>query len=409
MESIKKILGSIFARISVTHKWQQDFLFEMFELVFSIQGRVNYSNLARYSKYNESTFRRNFKKFFDWLNFNLQIMYLAGVRLSDSFSEVIAVVDCSYISKAGRKTFGLDYFFSGVAGRNKKGLEVSLLSLVDVKSAKAWALDIVQTPGGLSRKEGTNGEYTRIDFYLEQILDLLPKLMTISYFVADGYYAKTKVFNTLSQQGKFLITKLRPDANLRFLYKGSHPKGKKGPKTKYAGKVIWKQLDLRKWQSIGLDFKFPHLKIYSQILNAPYFKRNFRIVLLVNTRTNKYIVLCCTDLHLNPRTIVQYYQLRFKIEFLFRDAKQFTGLNHCQARDEQSMDFHFNLSLAAINLAQLHLLLDSTNKSMNSFVRKAYNSKLVNWLFSQLSSEAKFYLNQPQLQTVLNFGCMQRY
>ncbi len=408
MESIKKILESIFVRISVTHKWQQDFLFEMFELIFSIQGRVNYSNLARYSKYNESTFRRNFKKFFDWLNFNLQIMYLAGLRLSDPISEIIAVVDCSYIPKAGKKTFGLDYFFSGVAGRNKKGLELSLLSLIDVKSAKAWALDIVQTPPGLSRKEGKSGEYTRIDFYLEQILDLLPKLKKISYFVADGFYAKTKVFNTLSAQGKFLITKLRPDANLRFLFKGIHPKGKKGPKTKYAGKVIWKQLDLRRWQSVGLDFKFPHLKIYTQVLNSPYFKRNFRVVLLINTRTNKYVLLSCTDLNLDARTIVQYYQLRFKIEFLFRDAKQFTGLTHCQARDEQSIDFHFNLSLAAINLVQLHLILDSTNTSMNSFVRKAYNSKLVNWLFSQLSSNAKFYLNHSQLQTVLNFGCMQR-
>jgi len=404
MESIKKILESIFVRISVTHKWQQDFLFEMFELIFSIQGRVNYSNLARFTKYNEITFRRNFKKFFDWLNFNLQIMYLAGLHLSD---QVIAVVDCSYIPKAGKKTFGLDYFFSGVAGRNKKGLEVSLLSLVDVKSAKAWALDIVQTPSGLSRKEGKLGEYTRIDFYLEQILDLLPKLKEINYFVADGFYAKTKVFNTLSRQGKFLITKLRPDANLRFLFKGVHPKNKKGPKTKYAGKVNWKQLDFRKWQSIGLDYKFSHLKIYTQILNSPHFKRDFRVVLLLNTKTNKYVLLTSTDLCLCARTIVKYYQLRFKIEFLFRDAKQFTGLTHSQTRDEQSLDFHFNLSLAAINLLQLHLLSDSTNKSMNSFVRKAYNSKLVKWLFSQLSSDAKFYLNRPQLKNVLNFGCMQ--
>jgi len=62
MKSIKEILESIFTRISVTHKWQQDFLLELFQLVFSVQGRINYSNLVRYSKYNESMFRRNFKK-----------------------------------------------------------------------------------------------------------------------------------------------------------------------------------------------------------------------------------------------------------------------------------------------------------------------------------------------------------
>jgi len=409
MKSIKKILESIFVRINVTHKWQANFLFELFELIFSIQGRINYTNLARYSKYNESTFRRNFKKFFDWLNFNLQIMHLAGFRFSN---QVIAAIDCSYISKSGKRTFGIDYFFSGVAGRNKKGLEVSLLSLIDVEKAKAWALDIIQTPANLSKKQGDPSQYTRIDFYMEQILDLIPNLQQVVYFVADGFYAKTKVFNTLTQNGKHLITKLRPDANLRFLYKGTHPKGKKGPKTKYAGKVFWKKLDLRKWQSIGSDYKFERLKIYSIILNSPYFKRNFRIVLVLNSKTNKYVLLASTDLNLDPRSIVQYYQLRFKIEFLFRDAKQFTGLNHSQARDDQSLDFHFSMSMAAVNLAHLTLICDSTINSMNSLVRKAYNTRLVNWLFSQLSSEANFNIildtNSPQLETVLNFGSLNK-
>lgn len=405
MESIKEILESIFARINVTHKWQQDFLIELFQLVFSVQGRINYSNLARYSTYNESTFRRNFKKFFDWLNFNLQLMQLSGLQFSDT---IIAAMDCSYLPKAGKKTFGLDYYFSGTAGRNKKGLEVSLLSLIDVNRTKAWTLDAVQTPANLSAKQGDSNTYTRIDFYLEQILDLLPQLTTILYFVADGFYAKTKVFNTLTSHGKNLITKLRPDANLRFLYKGPHPKGKKGPKAKYAAKVDWKKLDLRRWSSIGVDEKYEHLKIYTQILNSPYFKRNFRVVFLLNTKTNQYTLLASTDIHLEARLIVKYYQLRFKIEFLFRDAKQFTGLTHCQARDDLSLDFHLNMSLAAVNVAQLKLSTDSTIHSMNSFVRRAYNSRLINWLFSQLSSEAKFDINHPTLETVRNFGCIQR-
>lgn len=413
MKSIKKILDSIFVRINVTHKWQRDFLIELFELIFSKQGRINYTNLARFSKYNESTFRRNFKKFFNWLNFNLEIMRLAGFGISFLTShQVIAAIDCSYIPKAGKRTFGVDYFFSGCAGRTKKGLEVSLLSLINVQKAKAWALDIIQTPAKLSAKQGDASQYTRIDFYLEQVLDLLPQLQQVIYFVADGFYAKTKVFNTLTHNGKQLITKLRPDANLRFLFKGTHPKGKRGPKTKYAGKVFWKKLDLRKWQSIGIDYKFEHLKIYSIILNSPYFKRDFRIVLLLNTKTNKYILLASTDLNLDPRLIVQFYQLRFKIEFLFRDAKQYTGLTQCQARDDQSIDFHFNMSMAAVNIAQLCLIQDSTIHSMNSLVRKAYNTRLVSWLFSQLSSEAKFDLifdiNHPSLKNVLNFGCLKK-
>lgn len=405
MKSIQEILLSIFAKIDLKHKWQKDFLLELFTLLYSIQGRINFENLARYSPFHESTFRRNFSKFFAWLDFNLELMYLGGLRFSNP---VIAVMDCSFISKAGKATFGLDKFWSGVANGNKKGLELSLLALIDVLSGTAWALDATQTPPGLSSKEGQGETYTRIDFYLEQLTDLVPKLKKVLYFVADGYYAKAKIFNTLSRLGKYLITKLRPDANLRYLYTGPHPKAKKGPKTKYAGKVNWKQIDLSKWLDVGRDNKYAHLHIYTQILNSPHFKRNFRVVLLFNTKTSKYILLASTHLDLEARVMVKYYQLRFQIEFLFRDAKQFTGLNHCQARAEEKLDFHFNLSLAAINLAKVIGKFNPSLKSMNALVRRAYNTKLVELLFSKLSLKAEFDLNHPQVQAVLNLGCMQR-
>lgn len=75
---------------------------------------------------------------------------------------------------------------------NKKGLEIGLLALIDVISATAWSLDVTQTTPGLSSKEGQSEEYTRIDFYLEQIMDLLPKLKQVRYFVTDCYYAKVR-------------------------------------------------------------------------------------------------------------------------------------------------------------------------------------------------------------------------
>lgn len=55
---------------------------------------------------------------------------------------------------------------------------------------------------------------------------------------------------------KHLITRLRPDANLPYLYAGVHPEDKRGPKTKYASKVNWKHLDLCKWIDIGPGFPF---------------------------------------------------------------------------------------------------------------------------------------------------------
>lgn len=401
MTSIAGILDTIFARSGETNKWTSKFFKEIFVLVFSIQGRVNFENLSRYSKFHECRFRRHFEKFFDWLEFNYWLFYLYG---HSAGGVIIAAIDCSFIPKAGKKTFGLDKFWSGTASRSKKGLELSLLSLIDVSTQRAWTLDATQTPAQLRAGEGGQDQYTRIDFYLEQIADCFRKLGDVIYFVADGFYAKTKVFNFLVQNGKHLITKLRPDANLRYLFEGSSPKGKRGPKTKYDGKVDYK--DISRWADLGPDVKYNYLRLYSKVLNSPTFERNLLVLFVLNTKTNKYILLACSDINICPKTMLCYYQMRFQIEFLFRDAKQFTGLCHCQARDEHKLDFHFNFSMAAINVARAVQYLNPTISSMNSFVRRAYNLKLVEWLFEHLSKNAEFDQFHPDFHKVLDFGAI---
>ena len=60
-----------------------------------------------------------------------------------------------------------------------------------------------------------------------------------------------------------------------------------------------------------------------------------------------------TDLSLNTEDILREYNDRWSAEFLFRDAKQFTGLTDCQARSQAKLDFHFNATLTALSLAKL--------------------------------------------------------
>jgi hypothetical protein len=395
--STKKALEQIFGKLNGTTKWQLNFFTEIFDLIYSIQGRFNFQNLTRYSKLNESTFRRNFQKFFDWLNFNLQLMLLAGLDLQ---GEVIAAFDCSFVPKAGSKTFGLDRFWSGCLNRAVKGLELSLVCLIDVGSRKAWALDAAQTPSALSRKENDTSR-TRIDFYIDQIRKCSDKLLKIKHFVGDGFYAKTKVFKALAEMDKFFITKLRPDANLRYLYQGAHPK-RKGRKQTYAGKVDF--YDLHPWNYIcNLE---AHIEVYSAIVNSPKFKTDLQVVILLNTKTDKHILLACTDLELDALKIIDYYRLRFKIEFLFRDAKQFTGLTHCQARSKEKIHFHFNLSLAAINMANYQMEINPTIMSMNTFKRLAYNTRFADFLFKQLSPIAEVDINSPLVQQAIQLGRM---
>jgi len=42
-------------------------------------------------------------------------------------------------------------------------------------------------------------------------------------------------------------------------------------------------------------------------------------------------LLFCTDIDCAALDILRYYKARFQIEFVFRDAKQYTGLCDCQA------------------------------------------------------------------------------
>lgn len=56
------------------------------------------------------------------------------------------------------------------------------------------------------------------------------------------------------------------------------------------------------------------------------------------------------------KKIIDYYRTRFQIEFCYRDGKQFTELTDCQSRDLNKLYFHFNASLASVNLAKVKAL-----------------------------------------------------
>ncbi len=77
------------------------------------------------------------------------------------------------------------------------------------------------------------------------------------------------------------------------------------------------------------------------------------------------------------------YRLRFQIEFLYRDAKQYTGLNDCEARSVNKLNFHWNMSLTAINVAKITSWIPKKDKNPNEKVpfsmediKTLYNNRL---------------------------------
>jgi hypothetical protein len=395
-----EVLATTFDNIAPIGKWQQRFLTILFTTIFALRGRINFTNMARYSPLHEHTFRRQFENDFHWLAFNHALIK----QQSTPGEQHIGVFDCSFIRKSGRCTYGLDRFWSGCEGRTQRGLEISLLGCISVERGQAFALDVVQTPSGLSRDD--QAPYSRMDFYMEQFLDSLDQLQEVRYMVADGEYARRKPFLAVTGQGKHLITKLRSDANLRYFADGKRAPGQKGPTPTYAGKVNWQDLSgtLARFDYVDSLADHRHIQIYTQVLNSPHFKRTFRVVVLLNTKTQQYIILASTDVEQEAGEVVAYYRLRFQVEFLFRDAKQFTGLEDCQARSEAKLDFHFNMSLAAVNLARLEM--SEQGCGFNSYVRLAYNRFLVSRLFEQLGLESEYDLNHPGVQQVLHVGRM---
>ncbi|WP_410336190.1 hypothetical protein [Longimonas sp.] len=64
-------------------------------------------------------------------------------------------------------------------------------------------------------------------------------------------------------------------------------------------------------------------------------------------------MLAYTDTSQPAGEVVRYYHPRYQIEFVIRDAKQPTGITHCQARSQEKLDFHLNMPVATVNLLRL--------------------------------------------------------
>ena len=103
---------------------------------------VNFTNLSRYSYLSEKTYRRHFLKSFNFPQFN---QYFLESALNPEHT-VIAVIDCSFLRKSGKKTDGKAYFYNGVAGKSEHGLEISVISIVEIETRLSYSLSVQQTP-----------------------------------------------------------------------------------------------------------------------------------------------------------------------------------------------------------------------------------------------------------------------
>ena len=314
--------------------------------------------------------------------------------------ECIAAFDPSYISKSGKKTYGKDWFWSGKDQQTKPGLEIGCLALVDVADAAAYSIEAVQTPSGMKGK--------LMEHYVSIVKKNIEHILSYSrYLAADGFFMKSSFIEPLLELGLQVITRMRPDANLLYLYTGPQKSGK-GRKRLYGGKVDVKNIDKRKWKSCYEDeqMKGFELNVWSVSL-----KRIVKAVYVELKDRKAYIILLSTDTEQKGAKVIRYYQLRFQIEFLIRDAKQYTGLEECQARAETKLYNHFNISLMSVSLIKLTCWASLTNKeqvpfSMRSIKTYFYNKFLTETIFSNLGLELNCNKIKKLYSQCLNIGSM---
>lgn len=169
----------------------------------------------------------------------------------------------------------------------------------------------------------------------------------VRYVTVDAYFAKKSFVDAVLGLSFQVVTRLRQDANLRYLYQG--PRHKTGRPKKYDGKVDCQRIDKRRLRLCGQDQDCCY---YSGVVYAVALQRAVRIVYIEHRQGQRYRILVSTDVDLAPDKIVAYYKLRFQIEFLIRDAKSHAGLEECQARDQDKLHFHFNMALATVSLVK---------------------------------------------------------
>ena len=369
------VVSSAFNGLSL-NKWRRDFLLEIFMLYLIIPGRINFTQMSRYSNYCEQRFRNQFKQKFDFMNYNTSLITpFVGSRTAISF-------DPSHIEKSGKKTPYLGSFWSGSDQCSKKGLEIAQIALIDIDLNQSFHLEAVQTVP----------------------VKKLQKLSKI--VVADAFFSKITFVQPLMNEGFHVISKLRDDANLRYKFTGEY--SGKGRPSHLAGRIDLDNLNMDIFTPIEIN---DTTQAFYAIVNSKSLKTDILLVVERKTDENGKTIqrlIFSTDTKMNVLEVLEYYHCRFQMEFNFRDAKQATGLNHCQARDLDKLDFHFNSSLTTVNIMKIIHLKDK-NKAGKPFSIADYkilyhNAFLLNRFIEAFGIKPKTLKSHHHVKELLFFG-----
>ena len=355
-------------------------------------GRVTMLGLSRWAGPGGSyrTVQRFFATVIPWATLFWVFFRHHIYRSEDVY---LLVGDEVIVTKAGKSTHGLDRFFASLYGKPVPGLAFFTFSLVSTQqrrsfplrveqvvrsdaekaaskakaaSKKAKALGTPRRPGrpkgskNTTKADGTSTpELVRITGWLAALLHLIAGVVSLTYLVLDGHFGNHNAWQMARQHHLHLISKLRCDAALYFPYTG--PYAGRGPHRKYGDKVDYNDIPLPYLKATTVEGQVKTCIYQMQLLHKE-FPQPLNVVIIVKTnlrtQARAHVVLFSSDLTLAYAPLIDYYGLRFQIEFNFRDAKQYWGMEDFMNITPTGVINAANLSLFMVNVAY-HLRADS--------------------------------------------------
>ena len=334
--------------------------------------------------------------------------------------------DETTVTKSGKWTYGLGRFFSSIYSRAVPGIGFFSLCLIGVSSRQASPLLMEQLdpamkkytkvkkgkptgtgkrgrPQGSPKKNRHEVELTDylkwIQGNIQKTLKLIGDQLQITYFVYDGAFGNNACLQMVKRCGLRLISKLQCNSALWFPYAGEYP-GQGAPK-KYGAKVDYGKFSPKYFRQTtckkGVEEKIYQIQVwhrnFADLLNVTILQRR-----RVSDGKVAQVILFSDDLQLSWEKMLLYYRLRFQIEFTFRDAKQFWGLEDFMNIQQTPVENAANLSMFMVNLS--HILARQTQEAKTSM------------LDLKARFHAAFYLEQllkihPQIQQVISFEKLQ--
>jgi len=314
---------------------------------------------------------------------------------------ILAGDEC-VVTKSGKKTYGLDRFFSSLYGKAVPGLAFFALSLVSVKGRHAFPIRVEQVVRSAAEKAASQAkreaqkskapaqarkpgrpkgsrnqnrvdvpltpELLHIQTMVQEQLHLMTGLVPLTYLALDGHFGNKHALHMVRQCNLHLISKLRSDAALYLPYDG--PYSGHGPHRKYGIRLDYRHIPNRYLKQTTVE-KQIETRIYQVRALHKEFAQPLNVVVIVKTNRQTgawaHVILFSSDLQLAYDRLIDYYGLRFQIEFNFRDAKQYWGLEDFTNVNQTAVTNAANLSLFMVNFAY-RLLRDSRQAEPNCSV-----------------------------------------